>query len=492
MRKTKIICTLGPATDDINVLRELMLNGMDVARVNMSHQDHKAQKVRINAVKKLREELKLPVALLLDTKGPEIRTGVFNPNKVHLEKGQTFTLTTEDIVGDSTRCSISFKDLPKDVQNGSRILIDDGLIELRVTNITETDIECTVINGGVVSSNKGINVPGVRLSMPFISEKDRSDIKFAVEEGFEFIAASFTRTADDLRQLKAELEKNNCDTIRLIAKIENAEGVEKIDEIIDQSDGIMVARGDLGVEIPLEEIPIIQKELIKKAYNAGKQVITATQMLDSMMKNPRPTRAESTDVANAIYDGTSAIMLSGETAAGDYPIEALKTMARIAERTEDDIDYEGRFRKRDILERPNVTSAISHATCTTAHDLGAVAIMTVSKSGKTARMISKYRPNCPIISGTTDPTVLRQMNLSWGVIPLLMQEKDNTDELFEHVVEVAGEHGLVKNGDLVVITAGIPLGVSGTTNMLKVHLVGDVLVSGNGISNTSVCGNLCV
>ena len=492
MRKTKIICTLGPATDDINVLRELMLNGMDVARVNMSHQDHKAQKVRINAVKKLREELKLPVALLLDTKGPEIRTGVFNPNKVHLEKGQTFTLTTEDIVGDSTRCSISFKDLPKDVQNGSRILIDDGLIELRVTNITETDIECTVINGGVVSSNKGINVPGVRLSMPFISEKDRSDIKFAVEEGFEFIAASFTRIADDLRQLKAELEKNNCDTIRLIAKIENAEGVEKIDEIIDQSDGIMVARGDLGVEIPLEEIPIIQKELIKKAYNAGKQVITATQMLDSMMKNPRPTRAESTDVANAIYDGTSAIMLSGETAAGDYPIEALKTMARIAERTEDDIDYEGRFRKRDILERPNVTSAISHATCTTAHDLGAVAIMTVSKSGKTARMISKYRPNCPIISGTTDPTVLRQMNLSWGVIPLLMQEKDNTDELFEHVVEVAGEHGLVKNGDLVVITAGIPLGVSGTTNMLKVHLVGDVLVSGNGISNTSVCGNLCV
>lgn len=492
MRKTKIICTLGPATDDINVLRELMLNGMDVARINMSHQDHKAQRVRINAVKKLREELNLPIALLLDTKGPEIRTGLFNPNKVQLEKGQTFTLTTEDVVGDNTRCSISFKDLPKDVRNGSRILIDDGLIELRVTNITETEIECTVINGGVVSSNKGINVPGVRLSLPFISEKDRSDIKFAVEEGFEFIAASFTRTADDLRQLKAELEKNNCDSICLIAKIENAEGVEKIDEIIDMSDGIMVARGDLGVEIPMEEIPIIQKELIKKAYNAGKQVITATQMLDSMMKNPRPTRAESTDVANAIYDGTSAIMLSGETAAGDYPIEALKTMAIIAERTEDDIDYESRFRKRDILERPNVTSAISHATCTTAHDLGAVAIMTVSKSGKTARMISKYRPNCPIISGTTDPTVLRQMNLSWGVIPLMMEEKDNTDELFEHVVEVAGEHGLVKNGDLVVITAGIPLGVSGTTNMLKVHLVGDVLVSGNGISNTSVCGNLCV
>ena len=333
---------------------------------------------------------------------------------------------------------------------------------------------------------------GKRLSLPFLSDKDKEDLRFAVEEDFDFIAASFTRTAEDIIQMRRELQKYGGNKIRIIAKIENADGVDNIDSIIDVADGVMVARGDLGVEIPLEEIPIIQKKLIKKAYNAGKQVITATQMLDSMMKNPRPTRAESTDVANAIYDGTSAIMLSGETAAGDYPVEAVKTMARIAERTEQDIDYISRFNRRDVTEQPNVTSAISHATCTTAHDLGATAIMTVSKSGKTARMISKYRPNCPIISGTTDPTVLRQMNLSWGVIPLLIDEKDNTDELFEHVVDVAKEHNLVRNGDLVVITAGIPLGMSGTTNMLKVHLVGDVLVTGKGITEGVVCGNVCV
>ena len=317
MRKTKIICTLGPATDTPEVLKQLMLNGMDVARVNMSHQDHQAQKARADAVKQMREELGLPIALLLDTKGPEIRTGTFSTPKVQLQKGQAYTLTTEDIVGDETICSISFEGLPQDVTPGSRILIDDGLIELRVEQTTETAITCTVVNGGTLSANKGINVPGVYLSLPFISEKDRSDIAFAVAEDFDFIAASFTRSAEDIMLLRAELQKLNCNKIRIIAKIENSDGVENIDDIINAADGIMVARGDLGVEIPLEEIPVIQKELIKKAYNAGKQVITATQMLDSMMKNPRPTRAESTDVANAIYDGTSAIMLSGETAAGD-------------------------------------------------------------------------------------------------------------------------------------------------------------------------------
>ena len=492
MRKTKIICTLGPSTDDESVLRELMKGGMDVARVNMSHQDQKQQKVRIDAVKRLRTELGLPIALLLDTKGPEIRTGTFASGRVNLEKGQTFTLTTKDVIGDGQLSSISYKDLPRDVSRGSRILIDDGLIELRVDECTETDILCTVVNGGTVSANKGINVPGVTLSLPFISEKDRDDIRFAVEQDFDFIAASFTRSAADIVELRRELEKHDCHKIRIIAKIENPDGVNNIDEIINVSDGIMVARGDLGVEIPLEEIPVIQKQLIKKAYNAGKQVITATQMLDSMVKNPRPTRAESTDVANAIYDGTSAIMLSGETAAGLYPIEALRTMATIAERTERDIDYKGRFSRRDITERQDVTSAISHATCTTAHDLGAVAIMTVSKSGKTARMISKYRPACPIIGGTTDPTVQRQMNLSWGVIPVMVDEKDNTDELFEHVVDVAYKANLVENGDLVVITAGVPLGISGTTNLLKVHLVGNVLVSGTGVTRQTVCGNLCV
>ena len=492
MRKTKIICTLGPATDDEEVLRQLMLNGMAVARMNMSHGQHSDHKRRADMIKKLRAELNIPVALLLDTKGPEIRTGRFKNSKVNLETGQTFTLTTEDIEGDETRCSITFKDLPKDVQRGSRILIDDGLIEMKVTDVTKTDIVCHVVNGGTVATHKGINVPGVALSLPFISEQDKADIAFGVAQDFDFVAASFTRSAEDIIQLRGELEKNNCNNIRIVAKIENSEGVENIDEIIRVSDGIMIARGDLGVEIPMEEIPIIQKKLIAKAYSAGKQVITATQMLDSMMKNPRPTRAEATDVANAIYDGTSAIMLSGETAAGLFPVEAVKTMAIIAERTERDIDYIEKFRKRDIPERPDVTSAISHATCTTAHDLGAVAILTVSKTGQTARMISKFRPACPIISGTTEPKVLRQMNLSWGVIPILVDEKDNTDELFEHVVSVAQKEGYVHNGDLAVITAGIPLGVSGTTNMLKVHLVGDVLVSGMAVNHNSVYGRLCV
>lgn len=492
MRKTKIICTLGPATDDEEVLRQLMLNGMAVARMNMSHGQHSDHKRRADMIKKLRAELNIPVALLLDTKGPEIRTGRFKNNKVNLETGQTFTLTTEDVEGDETRCSITFKDLPKDVQRGSRILIDDGLIEMKVTDVTKTDIVCHVVNGGTVATHKGINVPGVALSLPFISEQDKADIAFGVAQDFDFVAASFTRSAEDIIQLRGELEKNNCNNIRIVAKIENSEGVENIDEIIRVSDGIMIARGDLGVEIPMEEIPIIQKKLIAKAYSAGKQVITATQMLDSMMKNPRPTRAEATDVANAIYDGTSAIMLSGETAAGLFPVEAVKTMAIIAERTERDIDYIEKFRKRDIPERPDVTSAISHATCTTAHDLGAVAILTVSKTGQTARMISKFRPACPIISGTTEPKVLRQMNLSWGVIPILVDEKDNTDELFEHVVSVAQKEGYVHNGDLAVITAGIPLGVSGTTNMLKVHLVGDVLVSGMAVNHNSVYGRLCV
>ncbi len=492
MRKTKIICTLGPATDTEDVLKQLMLSGMNVARLNFSHQTAIEQKVRSDAVKKMREELELPVALLLDTKGPEIRVKDFNQAKITLKAGGKFTLTSRDIVGDETIASVTFQNLPQEVSAGARILIDDGLIELKVESCTETDIHCAILNGGTISSHKGINVPGIKLSLPFISAKDKEDIAFAVKEDFDFIAASFTRSAQDIIELRTELEKHNCHKIRIIAKIENSDGVENIDEIIRVSDGIMVARGDLGVEIALQEIPVIQKQLIKKAYNAGKQVITATQMLDSMMKNPRPTRAEATDVANAIYDGTSAIMLSGETAAGDYPIGSLKTMALIAERTERDIDYKARFDKRDFYERPNVTSAISHATCTTAHDLGAVAIITVSKSGRTARMISKYRPECPIISGTTDPTVQRQMNLSWGVVPIMVDEKNNTDELFDHVVDEARKHNLVKNGDLVVITAGVPLGVSGTTNLLKVQLVGDVLVSGTSVTKGSVCGNLCV
>ena len=473
MRRTKIICTLGPSTDKGDVLRQLMISGMNVARLNFSHQTHEEQKVRADQVKQLRRELNRPIALLLDTKGPEIRLKTFKEPKVFLKEGEQFTLTSRDIEGDDTICAITFANLPKEVRPGTRILIDDGLIELRVDSATETDILCTVVNGGPVSARKSINVPGIQLSLPFLSEQDKADIAFAVREDFDFIAASFTRTAQDILDMRAELERHDCHNIRIIAKIENADGVDNIDEIIRVSDGIMVARGDLGVEIALEEIPRIQKELIQKAYNAGLQVITATQMLDSMMKNPRPTRAESTDVANAIYDGTSAIMLSGETAAGD-------------------IDYKARFSHREVKELPNVTSAISHATCTTAHDLGAAAIMTVTKSGATARMISKYRPVCPIISGTTEPKVQRQMNLSWGVIPIMVEEKENTDDLFDHVVNVAREANLVKDGDLCVITAGVPLGISGTTNLLKVQLVGDVLVSGAGIGKGCVSGNLCI
>ncbi len=492
MRRTKIICTLGPSTDDENILKELILNGMDVARLNMSHQDQKCQKKRADSVKKLREELGLPIALLLDTKGPEIRTGKIKSDSVKLKKNQEFTLTSKDILGDETKVSISFKGLIKDISPGIKILLDDGLIELLAIQCTKDSIICKVLNSGILSSNKSVNVPGIKLSLPFISEKDFDDLKFAVKENFDFIAASFTRSAEDIILLRKKLNDIGGSYIKIIAKIENCDGIKNIDEIIRVSDGIMVARGDLGVEVPLEEIPVIQKKLIRKACDAGKHVITATQMLDSMIKNPRPTRAESTDVANAIYDGTSAIMLSGETAAGMYPVNALKIMSIIASRAESDIDYKKRFFKISP-NKPTITSAISHATCTTALDLGAVAILTVTKSGRTAGIVSKYRPICPIIAGTSDKTVMRQMNLLWGVIPLFMEEEvSSTNELFNHIVNVTYKNNYIKDGDLVVITAGVPLGETGSTNLLKVHLVGNILVSGCGITNLSVKGNLCV
>ena len=493
MRKTKIVCTLGPATDNGDILRQLMLGGMNVCRFNFSHGDHPSHKKRLDAVLALREELGLPIATLLDTKGPEIRTGTFDPPKVELVQGQKFTLTTKEIVGSSSIASISFAGLPKDVKQGQRILIDDGLIELTVDSVTDTEIFCTVVNGGTVSNNKGINVPGVRLSMPYLSERDISDIMFGVQCDYDFIAASFVRSAADVMQIRALLDKLHCNTIKIISKIENAEGVENIDEILRVSDGIMIARGDLGVEIPLQEIPIIQKKLIDKAYKAGKMVITATQMLDSMMKNPRPTHAESIDVANAIYDGTSAIMLSGETAAGKYPVEALLTMAKIAERTESDINYAGGF--KSVLSKigdDDVTGAISHATVTTAIDLNAKAIITVTKGGGTARQISKHRPPCPIVGCSPDKKVVRQLNLSWGVTPLLIPEKTSTDELFDCSAKAAEAAGLIQSGDLCVITAGVPIGVSGTTNLLKVHLTGNILVSGKGIGDTKVCSKMCV
>jgi len=493
LRKTKIVCTLGPASESEQIIRELMLAGMNVARLNFSHGTHEEQRAKLNLIKKVREELKLPVAVLLDTKGPEIRTRDLEGGKAELKKGQSFVLTTKDILGNNGMVSITYENLVHDVKPGNSILIDDGLIELRVNQVNETDIVCTVVNGGVISNKKGINVPGVSLNMPFISAKDYQDILFGVQEGVDFIAASFTRTADDIYSLRKVLEEQNCHTIRIIAKIENMQGVENVDEILHAADGIMVARGDLGVEIPLEEVPIVQKQLIEKAYTKGKTVITATQMLDSMMKNPRPTRAEATDVANAILQGTSATMLSGETASGQYPLEALKTMVRIALRTEEDIDYEQKFKQRSIKENPDVTNAISHATCTTAVDLHAAAIVTVTKSGQTARELSKYRPACPIIACATEEHVCRQMNLFWGVEPLLVpQEEKDAESLFNHAVDAAERAGYVSQGQLTVLTAGVPLGISGTTNLIKVQLVGHVLVTGQGVTNKKYCGSLCV
>lgn len=492
MRKTKIICTLGPATNDENTIRELMISGMNVARFNFSHASHEEHKVRFLQIEKLRNELHLPIATLLDTKGPEIRIGLIDGNKVEIVKGEQITLTTDDVLGTVKRVSITYKDLPNDITDGDRILIDDGLIELRVLTHTQTDINCEILNTGMISNRKGVNVPGVKLSMPYLSEQDKLDIEFGAKTGFDFIAASFVRTAKDVEDVRSLLGKCNGSRMKIVAKIENAEGVKNIDEILRVTDGVMVARGDMGVEIPFEEIPVLQKILIKKAYNAGKQVITATQMLESMMKNPRPTRAETTDVANAIYDGTSAIMLSGETAAGDYPVESVRTMALIAQRAENDIDYGKRFRSRDNIELPNVTNAISHATVTTALDLNAAAILTVTKTGQTARMISKYRPVSQILGCSPDPTVVRQMNLSWGVIPLLVEEKTTTDELFEHAIEKASDLNIVSSGDLVVITAGVPLGIAGTTNLMKVHVVGNVLLTGRGVNEEVVCANVCV
>ena len=492
MRKTKIICTLGPASEREDVLRKLMIEGMDVARFNFSHGTHEEQLEKLNRVKRLREELNLPVAALLDTKGPEIRLKTFENGKAELKSGGKFTLTTREVVGNSEIVSITYKDLPKDVKAGGRILLDDGLIELSIDEVEDTEIHCTVVNAGVISNQKGVNVPDTVLSMPFISQRAYEDICFGIENGFDFIAASFTRTAEDILEIRKILEEKNCQTINIIAKIENMQGVQNINEIIRVSDGIMVARGDMGVEIPMEEVPVLQKKIIRKVYQAGKQVITATQMLDSMMKNPRPTRAEATDVANAIYDGTSAIMLSGETAAGAYPVEAVQTMVKIAERTEIDINYRRRFSELGTEAITDVTNAISHATCTTGMDLNAAAIITVSKSGRTARMISKFRPTCPIIACTMSPTVWRQLNLSWGVQPLIIEEKGTTDDLFETAVEEAQKKGYVKQGDVTVITAGVPLGVSGTTNMLKVQVVGHILANGEGINKQKVHGRLCV
>ena len=496
MRKTKIICTLGPSTDKGDVLRDLIANGMNVARFNFSHGSYEEHGGRLAKLKALREELGKPVAALLDTKGPEIRLKEFKNGVEMLEAGQTFTLTTREVEGTKEICSVTYKDLPQDVQPGGTIMLDDGLIMLHIEQVTDTDIICTVLNSGKIKTKKGVNVPGVHLSMPYLSQKDREDIIFGVQNGFDFIAASFVRTAQDvydIRNLLNEYDSN----IRIIAKIENREGVNNIDSILSAADAVMVARGDLGVEIDFTELPGIQKSVIDRSFSFGKPIVTATQMLDSMMVNPRPTRAEISDVANAIYDGTSAIMLSGETAAGAYPVEALKTMSAIAERTETENHARVEYLTEATNGKISVSDATAHAACLTAKDVNAAAIVTVSESGTTARLLSKYRPQQPIIACVMKEQVQRQLSLSWGITSLMMPLAHSTDELIEMSTALAKENGFLHNGELAVVTAGVPVGISGTTNMIKIHMVGNCLATGVGVGPenaevSNATGKACV
>lgn len=492
MRKTKIVCTMGPSTDKPGILRQLLENGMDVARFNFSHGDYEEHKGRLDALRALTSEMDLPVAAMLDTKGPEIRLGVFVNGSENLTTGQKFTLTTREVEGTNELCSVTYKDLPRDVQPGGRIMLDDGLIELTIDDVTDTDIHCTVRNDGVIKTKKGVNVPGVHLSMPYMSQRDRNDILFGIEQGFDLISASFTRNAQDIMEIRHLLDEHDCN-MRIIAKIENQEGIDNIDEILTVADGIMVARGDMGVEIDFAEIPAIQKHLIDRAMSAGKICITATQMLDSMMVNPRPTRAEITDVANAIYDGTGAVMLSGETAAGKYPVEALKAMATIAETTEADSSFDSLVHHAGNHDSHlTISAAVGHAACTTAADIGASAIISASKTGETARLLSRFRPDTQIIACVLDESIRRQMNIYRGVTPLLMDYANSTDELISMSVAAAEKADMIHSGDLVVVTAGVPVGVSGTTNMIKIHMVGDTLLAGVGIGQHNAKGEVCV
>ncbi len=497
MRKTKIICTLGPSTDKDGVLRELVANGMNVARFNFSHGSHEEHKGRLDNLKAIRTELGKPVAALLDTKGPEIRLKEFKNGVEMLEAGQEFTLTTREVEGTKEICSITYKDLPQDVEPGGTIMLDDGLIKLSIKAVTDTDIVCEVLNSGKIKTKKGVNVPGVHLSMPYLSQKDREDIIFGVEQGFDFIAASFVRCAQDVYDIRNLLNEYDS-SIRIIAKIENREGVNNIDSILAAADAVMVARGDLGVEINFTELPGIQKSVIDRSFSFGKPIVTATQMLDSMMVNPRPTRAEISDVANAIYDGTSAIMLSGETAAGSYPVEALKTMSAIAERTENEAHYiDHRLTRTSVIGKISVSDATAHAACLTAEDVNASAIVTVSESGTTARLLSKYRPSQPIIACVMNEQVQRQLSISWGITPLMMNLAHSTDELIEMSTTLAKENGYLHDGELAVVTAGVPVGVSGTTNMIKIHMIGNCLSSGVGVGPegstlSNATGKACV
>jgi len=490
MRRTKIVCTIGPACDNKETMTKLVENGMDVARFNFSHGNHEEHLKRITILKEIREELNKPVAILLDTKGPEIRLKTFEDGKAFLKEGNRFVLTTRDIEGTEEISSVTYKNLPEDVKMGDTVLLNDGLIELKVEDVIDRDIICRVMNGGEISDNKGVNLPGVRVRLPAVTDKDRNDIIFGIRQDIDFIAASFVRKPEDVLDIRRILEGNDGSHIKIIAKIENQEGVENLDGIIRMADGIMVARGDLGVEIATEEVPLAQKEMIKKCNRLGKPVITATQMLDSMIRNPRPTRAEVADVANAILDGTDAIMLSGETAVGKYPVKAVSVMVRIAERIEEAYQFGEWTYEKACGGKITVTSAISRATCTTAEELGATAIITATQSGFTAKMVSKYRPRSLILGVTPDEKVMRQLNLIWGVHPVLSQQSNNTDDTLEFSVKAALKKGYINEGDLVVITAGIPAAVTGTTNLIRVYTVAKVLTKGMGVGNKSAYGKV--
>ncbi len=491
MRKTKIVCTIGPASDSPEALEKLIKAGMDVARLNLSHGTREEHVERIRKIRLLSRELNKVVALLLDTRGPEVRIKTFSKGSVYLKQGALFTLTTEEVEGNESKVSVTYANLPGEVAAGSQVLLDDGLIALKVVRVEGPNIVCQVVTGGELSNRKSINIPGISLGLPALSEGDLDDIRFGAHHGIDFIAASFVRKSEDIIAIKEVLEEEKS-AARIIAKIENEEGVNNLESILEIADGIMVARGDLGVEIPAEDVPLVQKFLIEKCNQAGKPVITATQMLDSMIRNPRPTRAEASDVANAIFDGTDAVMLSGETAAGKYPVESVETMARIALRTEEALHFETILEEFPPLMEHNVTDAISFSTCYTAQILNVAAIITSTQSGYTARMVSKFRPRAPIFAVTPKEKVANQLALTWGTYPLMAPPMNNTDDMFEAAVEVCLKAGYINKGDMIVITAGIPMGVAGTTNLLRVHTVGDIAVRGTGIGRRSVTGSVVV
>lgn len=492
MKKTKIVCTIGPSSDSYEVLKALVNEGMNVARLNFSHGTHPEHKKRIDTIKKLRDDLDEPIAIMLDTKGPEIRIKTFKDGMIRIEQGQDFTLTSEDVEGDETRVSVTYKDIAKDLKADDRVLIDDGLVEFTVISVDEKNVYMKAVNSGELSDRKGVNLPSVKVNLPTLTEKDIEDLIFGIENDVDFIAASFIRSAKDVLEIRKILESNGGDAIKIISKIENLEGVQNIDEIIDVSDGIMVARGDMGVELDEEDIPLVQKDIIRKCNLKGKFVITATQMLDSMIRNPRPTRAEVTDVANAILDGSSAIMLSGETAAGNYPVKSCEMMRKIAVKIEDSLDYKIALDSTNDEHEINITNSIAKATREAALDLDAKVIIAATTSGLTARNISKFKPKSPIIAATTNEKVRRQLAIEWGVYPIRATLASSIDDLFYESINILKNIKFVKEGELVILTAGMPLGKAGSTNIMMVKTVGKLLCKGMGIGKHKISARACV